>query len=180
MLLGEPETELSLTEIAERTSIPYPSVHREIERGESAGILTSRRVGNVRLVSANTTSPYYEGLADVLVKAFGPPTILAGALCGLEDVSRAMIFGSWAARFLGESGKRPVGDIDLLVLGTPDRDRLYQAVSGAEMRLGRPLQVTVRPQDWLATGSGAFHANVADGPLVEVPLTSPETAGPRH
>ena len=58
LLLGDPDLELSLTEIAERTGTPYPSVHREIERAEQAGLATTRKVGNTRLVQADTAGPY--------------------------------------------------------------------------------------------------------------------------
>jgi hypothetical protein len=60
--------ELSLTELSGRTGAPHPSVYREVKRGEAAGLLVSRKVGNTRLVRANTASPYYAGLSDVLTK----------------------------------------------------------------------------------------------------------------
>src|SRR6516165_7949209 len=70
LLLGDPDLELSLTEIAGRTHAPHPSVHREVTRAEQAGLVTTRKVGNTRLVRANTGSPYYEGLSEVLTRAF--------------------------------------------------------------------------------------------------------------
>jgi DNA-binding transcriptional ArsR family regulator len=73
LLLGDPDLELSLTEIAARTGAPHPSVYREIQRAEQAGLVTSRKVGNTRLVRANTASPYYSGLAEILTRAFGVP-----------------------------------------------------------------------------------------------------------
>jgi DNA-binding transcriptional ArsR family regulator len=80
LLLGDPDLELSLTEIAARTGTPHPSVHREIQRAEQAGLVTSRKVASTRLVRANTASPYYAGLAEVLTRAFGVPAVLAEAL----------------------------------------------------------------------------------------------------
>jgi predicted nucleotidyltransferase len=41
------------------------------------------------------------------------PEVLAG-------IEAAAIFGSWAARAAGEAGPSPV-DVDLLVIGRPDR-----------------------------------------------------------
>lgn len=175
-LLGDPELEVSLTDLAGLVLAPVSSVYREIERAESAGLVTSRRIGNTRLVRANIESPYYEGLADVLVRAFGPPEVLAEMLAGIGNMDAAYIFGSWAARFQGDSGERPVADIDLLVLGVPDRDELYAAVSVAESRLGRPVQVTVRSADWLRTGTGNFHATVSQRPLVPIELRNDRTA----
>lgn len=174
-LLGDPSTEASLTDLGTRLGIPVPSVHREIERAEAAGLVTSRRVGNTRLVRADTTSPYFAGLADVLVKAFGPPRAIAEALSAVDGIQGAYIFGSWAARDAGVAGERPIGDIDLLVLGTPDRDELYRAIADVESLLGRPVQVTVRDEDWLKAGSDNFHATVTGRPLVRLDLTGPRT-----
>ena len=170
LLLGDPELELSLTEIAQRTGAPQPSVHREIERAERAGLVTTRKVGNTRLARADTASPYYTGLADVLTRAFGVPAVLAEALRPVKGISGAYIYGSWAARHEGQPGQRPVGDIDLLVLGEPDRDRLYDALSAAEQRLGRPVQATIRSADWLAVGAGSFHDTVTSRPRFKLSL----------
>ena len=168
LLLGDPGLELSLTEIAARTGAPHPSVYREIQRAEQAGLVTTRKMGNVRLVRANTASPYYPGLADVLTRAFGVPAVLAEVLRPVGGIAAAYIYGSWAARHDGQAGQRPVGDIDVLVLGEPDRDRLYDALSTAEERLGRPIQVTIREPAWLDSGTGAFHDTVVSRPLLKL------------
>jgi DNA-binding transcriptional ArsR family regulator len=129
LLLGEPDLELSLTEIAARVGVPHPSVYREVQRAEQAGLVTSRKVGNTRLVRANTASPYYAGLAEVLTRAFGVPAVLAEVLRDVSGIAAVYVYGSWAARYEGQTGQRPVGDIDVLVLGEPDRDQLYAALS---------------------------------------------------
>ena len=175
LILGDPESEASLTDLATRLEMPVSSVHREVERAESAGLVESRKIGNTRLVRANTNSPYFTGLADVLVKAFGPPRVLGDALSPIEGITAAYIYGSWAARLVGEEGERPVGDIDLLVLGSPDRNAIYAALSTAEQRLGQPVQVTIRPPDWLATGTGNFHATITQRPIVVIEPTRGQT-----
>ena len=175
LLLGDPKAEYSLVQLSERSGVPYASVHREVERAEAAGLLTSRFVGRTRLVRANEESPYYSGLSDVLVRAFGVPWVLGQELATIGGIDAAFVFGSWAARFSGEAGDRPVADIDLLILGSPDRDELYAAASVAERRLGRAVQVTIRSTDWLDEGSGTFHDTVASRPLVIVPLAATGT-----
>jgi DNA-binding transcriptional ArsR family regulator len=172
LLLGNPDTEFSLSEIAFRSGAPHPSVYREVQRAEQAGIVTSRKIGNTRLVRANTASPYYLGLSDVLVKAFGIPALLAEALRGIAGIEQAYVFGSWAARRAGQPGPREVADVDLLVLGTPNRDELYEALDTIEKRIGRPVQATIRDPDWLQTGSGSFHETVTSRPMVRVDLAA--------
>lgn len=168
VLLGDPDLELSLTEISQRTGAPHPSVYREVQRAEQAGLVTTRKVGNTRLVRANTDSPYYAGLADVLTRAFGVPAVLAEVLRHVGGIDDAYIYGSWAARHAGQAGQRPVADIDVLILGSPDRDQLYEALSTAETRLGRPIEATIREADWLKSGSGSFHETVISRPMLKL------------
>lgn len=173
-VLGDPGAEVSLASLADRLHLPYPSVHREIERAEQAGLVVSRRLGNLRLVRANPDSPYYAGLTDVLLKAFGPPAIIGAELDKVPGIKEAFIFGSWAARYHEHQGPRPVGDIDLLILGDPDRDALYEATARASTRLGREVQVTIRKPGWFTTGTGTFHDTVTSRPIVTVPLDRTE------
>lgn len=171
LLLGDPDLELSLTEIAERTRTPHPSVYREIQRAEQAGLVTTRKVGNTRLARANADSPYYAGLAEVLTRAFGVPAILAEVLGQIQGITDAYVYGSWAARYQGRNGTRPVGDIDVLILGDPDRDQLYSGLSDAESRLGRPVDATIREPGWLKSGTGSFHDTLISRPILRLAIS---------
>lgn len=171
-VLGDPSREESLTDLASRLGIPLASAQREIERAEKAGIVESRRVGRTRLIRANDSSPYYDALAELLVRSFGVPRVLADALADVKGIDAAYVFGSWAARWVGEEGTRPVGDIDLLVLGDPNRDVLYVKTAEAGRRLGRDVQVTIRGSGWLESGSDSFHDTVTSRPLVPLELQS--------
>jgi DNA-binding transcriptional ArsR family regulator len=170
LLLGNPDLELSLTQIAAQVGVPHPSVYREVQRAEQAGLVTTRKVGNTRLVRADTDSPYYAGLAEVLTRAFGVPAVLAEGLRAVEGIAAAYIYGSWAARHAGQAGRRPIGDIDVLILGEPDRDQLYAALSAAEERLGRPVQAAIREPAWLESGTGAFHDTLTSRPMLKLSL----------
>lgn len=167
-ILDVPDRERSLAELTVRLGVPAASVHREVERAEAAGIVRSRRVGRTRLVSADTASPYFTPLRDLLVRAFGVPARLRAALAGVDGVEEVYIFGSWAARWHGERGTRPVGDIDVLVLGHADRDAVYTATHEVGVAVGREIQVQIRSPGWLQTGTGSFHDTVAGRPLVKV------------
>lgn len=71
---------------------------------------------------------------------------------------------------MGVDGQRPVDDIDVLVLGEPDRDQLYAALDRVGSRLVRQVQVTIRAAGWLVSGAGSFHATVLSRPMVPIPL----------
>ena len=110
------------------------------------------------------------GLADVLTRAFGVPAVVADALQPIEGIEEAYIYGSWAARHEGQGGQRPVGDIDVLILGDPGRDQLYDALAVAEKRLGRPIQATIRDPGWLRSGKGSFHETITSRPMLKLAL----------
>jgi DNA-binding Lrp family transcriptional regulator len=171
LILGDPESETSISDLSAQLGIPFASVHREVERAERAGVLTSRKIGNTRLVRADTSSPYFDGLSAVLVRAFGVPAVLGRAMSGLFYIDQAFVFGSWASRYLGEEAERPVQDIDLLVLGEPDRNALYERIEKATKKLGREVQVTIRDSDWITNGTGSFHDTVVSRP--QVPIVIP-------
>jgi hypothetical protein len=134
VLLG-PGKEWTLTGSASRTGASVSSVQREIARAEQAGVVSSRRPGNVRLVEAGD-SPLTTPLTELLLRSFGPRQVLAEELEGVEGIESAYLFGSWAARYAGEAG-RPPADLDILVIGVPDRDELDDAAQRAEGRLAR-------------------------------------------
>jgi predicted nucleotidyltransferase len=99
--------------------------------------------------------------------AFGPAHTLAEQLGEVKEIMEAYIFGSWAERYEGIEGPPP-GDLDVLVIGSPDRDQLYEATLRAEERLQRRIDVTVRTTNaWRNAGDG-FLRQVRSSPLIPV------------
>jgi predicted nucleotidyltransferase len=116
-------------------------------------------------VTANQEAPFYRPLRDLVIIVLGPAEVLGEELRDLKGVKAAAIFGSWAARATGEAGPSPV-DIDLLVIGNPDRDDLHDAVTRARDRLGREVNpVVVTPHRWVAQGD-AFLSELRSRPMV--------------
>lgn len=158
---------ISLADIARRTGGSSGAVHREIERLESAGLVQSRRVGRTRLVEPNPDSPYHDNLRDLMVKAFGPATVLRRLLAGIDGVEEAFIFGSWARAMEGDWREQP-HDIDLMIIGSPNIDQVNDRLRLAEAELGREVSAAIfTRQEWLAADSG-FVGGVADGAKAEV------------
>ncbi len=113
-------------------------------------------------------------LRQLLTVTYGPVPNLERALAGVAGITAAFIYGSWAARWRGELGPNP-GDVDLLVVGTPDRDEVYDALEGIDSILGREVNVTfASPERW-AAGEETFLAAVRSRPLV--PLHLPAKSG---
>jgi predicted nucleotidyltransferase len=166
LVLLNPGREWTLTELAGRTGASVSSAQREVARAEQTGVIASRRLGNTRLVTA-APSPLTDPLTELLLRSFGPRQVVAEELAGLGGVHEAYLFGSWAARYAGEEG-RPPADLDVLVIGEPDREALDNAVQRAGDRLAREVNVTIRSAQWWDHGDDGFHTDVMRRPLVRV------------
>ena len=166
LVLLNPGKEWTLSELASRIQSTVSSAQREVARAERAGVITSRRVGNARLVTA-ARSPLTGPLTELLLRSFGPRQVLAEELAGVAGIEDAYIFGSWAARYAGQQG-RPPADIDVLVIGAPDRDSLDEAAQRASGRLDREVNVTIRSAQWWRAGEDGFRAEINRRPLVPV------------
>ncbi|MFJ7212427.1 ArsR family transcriptional regulator [Amycolatopsis sp. NPDC098790] len=170
LVLLHADREYSITELAEACGVTPTAVLREVERLVGGGILEDRRVGRSRLVKARTDTPLYRPLSDVIAVTFGPMSLLAEALSGLAGVREAYIYGSWAARYSGEPGPPP-GDVDVLVVGSPDPDELFDLAENASRRLGREVNVhRISPESWAADTTDPFLTSVRDRPLARLNL----------
>lgn len=164
-LLLEP-AELSITDLADRAALAYPTVHREVERLINAGILRDRSAGRTRLVSANPDSPLTAPLREILTVSSGPAPLLARELAAIDGVEAAFLYGSFAARASGVDGPAPA-DIDLMVVGTPDAEAVYAAAERVENAVHRPVNPTIVTMIQLKSSS-AFHEHVRENPIIPV------------
>jgi predicted nucleotidyltransferase/biotin operon repressor len=168
-----PDDRLSLNQLARELGIDPATVQREAERLEEAGVLTSERVGTARLVRPNEESPFYPELSGLVFKAFGPMPVLRETLKRLAGVENAFIYGSWASRYAGDRGEAP-GDIDLLILGKPDRRKLARLCRDAGEVLGFEVNPTVlSPEDWESDATG-FIRSIKEQPLVPLVVAGDE------
>jgi hypothetical protein len=140
-----------------------------VVRLEAAGILMSRRVGRTRSVRTNPDSRFAGDLAPLVLKAFGPSQVLAGLLANLRGVRQAFIFGSWADRFLGIQGQAPA-DLDVLILGDPDRDEVFAVERSAQEMLGLDVNVMVRSMASWEADEGGFATSVRSGSIVPIEI----------
>ena len=158
--------ELSLTELAERAQLAYPTAHREVGRLLQAGILRERTAGKTRLISANETSPLYSPLRDILLVATGPVVLLAEEFGDIAGIESAFLYGSFAARMRGVVGASP-HDIDVMVVGSPDAERVYDACERVSQLVHRSVNPTIITRSELDGDSG-FLQQVSRSPVVPI------------
>ena len=158
--------ELSVTDLANRASLAYPTAHREVARLADAGILSERYVGRTRLIRANDESPLVDPLRKILMVATGPVVILAEEFSRIDGIESAFLYGSFAARMRGETGPAP-HDIDVMVLGEPNVEAVYEACARTEAAVHRPVNPTILTPEEFAAPS-VFLDNVRRGSVAAV------------
>jgi hypothetical protein len=167
VLLLHPDQEYTLTELAHLVMTPLTTVQREMGRLVEAGVISQRRIGRTRLLQANQRSRYLRPLTELMTIAFGPHVVVGEEFADIAEADAVAIYGSWAARYRGTPGTAP-NDLDVLVIGRPDRADVYAAAERAEQRLSLPVNPTVcGPQRW-KDASDAFVQQVRSAPLVWV------------
>ena len=168
---AEPHT---AAELARLLQAPEPTVHREVRRLLDADLITSSPIGRANVLKPADNNPATAPLRQLLTVTYGPAPYLERALSGVAGIQEAAIYGSWAARWHGELGPTP-GDVDVLVVGSPNRDDVYDALEGIDTALGREVNVTfVSPERW-ASGEETFLAAIRDRPMVPLRVTDTHT-----
>jgi hypothetical protein len=167
-LLLRPDREASIADLARETGADPGNLHSEVERLVRAGILVDRRVGRTRLLHTSD-SPLNRPLADLLLLGYGPKVALEEALQDAKGIEHVFIGGSWAARYLGENGPFP-RDIDVIVVGAPDRDDVTEIVVDALTAMGHDAQVIFRSPSAWRDARDAFTRTAKAGPLVDVEI----------
>lgn len=169
-LLLAPERTWTITELARATGVPQPSASREVARLGEAGILLVRGSRNARQVSADVDSAIFPELQGLLLKTVGPKPVLEAFLRDIAGIESAFIYGSWARRYEGEPGAPP-GDIDLLIVGMPQVDAVYDSAEKASSKLSREVNPTILTSDEWETSSEGFIEHVRQSPLVRLDLS---------
>lgn len=166
--LGHPSEEFTLAELGRRTGVAGSVVHREVSRLVESDILVDRYEGRNRLIRANDQHPLFSLMRDLVAATYGPVPVLRAEFEGLRGARKVLIYGSWAARRVGEPGPYP-NDLDVLVVGDVPRRKLIGIATRASERLGLEVNVTrVSAEEWEAADRSPFVSTVRSRPLIDV------------
>jgi DNA-binding transcriptional ArsR family regulator len=162
-----PDTEYTISQLAERFGIAQSTLHREVERLTAAGLIRDRTVGRTRLLAAATDHRAAAPLTQLLAVTFGPVTVVAEEFATVAGAESVHIYGSWAARYEGVPGAPP-SDVDVLVVGQPTRTDVYAASDRAQDRLGIPVNPSIRTQSQWRDQSDSLVQQIQASPFVTV------------
>ena len=100
--------------------------------------------------------------------SFGPSLVIVEEFESVAGVERMFIYGSWAARYAGESSPTP-NDIDVLVVGRVNRDDVYEAAQRSQISLGREVNTTIRTRHQWENVADGFAEQLRASPIGELP-----------
>ncbi|MHB8840494.1 MAG: winged helix-turn-helix domain-containing protein [Candidatus Aquicultor sp.] len=135
--LNNPGKEVYLREASREVSEPPSAVQRELERLEALGLLGSRRHGNHKYFKVRPEFPILPELRSLFLKTEGAVALLKESLAGLGGIQLAFVYGEFAERPAGGAS-----EINLVIIGSPDRTKLDGATKNLRGKLGRVLNYT--------------------------------------
>lgn len=162
LLLLQPERSWALQELAQALDAPASSVHRELVRAESAGVIRRDATARPHRFRAATDDPFNEPLVDLLRRSVGVEEQLRDAL-ERPDVLAAAIYGSWVG-----GTRRPDSDIDVIVIGDADLRALRRRVRPIGKEAGRTIDLTVLSAEEfrrLLAENASFVRRVLEAPI---------------
>lgn len=166
-LLVRPERNWYISQLAEHMQVPPSSLQRELQSLTQAGLLKSHRQGRMVYYQANTESPLFTDLRNLMLKTAGLVDVLAQALEPLAGRLRTVcVYGSVAS-----GQERSDSDIDLLVIGSVSPADLALPLRRARQVLGREINPTVYSPAELDTKLAAndpFLKRILAGPRLPV------------
>ena len=173
-VLLNPDRWFSLSELGETVGAALASVDKEVQLLETAGIVSSRTEGTMRLYHASHMGPGLAPLVELVRLSYGVPQVVGEEFGHVRGAERLILGGTWAERFAGLPGPAP-DSLELVVIGKPGEwtndGELRLAARRAELRLRRPVRWQLSAADDASTITIPNHR--AGQPIVEVRLVKP-------
>ena len=163
---AKPGTSAHVREMARRVKASAPTVGAELAELARFGVLQAHTVGRSLVYSINERSPLLGELRALVQKTIGIEGLVAKAFEGLPGVEAAYIFGSYAA-----GTDRAGSDVDLLVIGRPNRVALSEKLAPVERGIGRAVNVVTKTEAQVRErrrGGDPFWRQVLGKPIIPV------------
>lgn len=142
---SQPEKWWFLSELAVHLHVSPSSLQRELESLSGSAILRKRRDGNRLYFQAETESPIYAPLRDLIIQTLGVTAELKESLAPLSpEILCAFVYGSVALE-----KERATSDVDFMVVGKAGLAALSPVLRRLENKFNREINATCyRPEEF--------------------------------
>ncbi len=166
LLFGQPDRSFYVTQIMDLARSGRGAVQRELQRLESAGLVSVQSFGNQKHYQANRESPLFDEICSIVRKTVGLEEHVRAVVESLPgEVHIALIYGSVAK---GED--HSASDIDLLLVADDlTLEQVFAALSPVEELLARKVNPTLYTKVEYSRRrkrGNAFLKRVLSGPVI--------------
>ena len=133
-----PNKKYYLRELERILNFSVGNIRRELIKLESTGLFLSENKGNLVYYYLNKSYPLFKELKSIIFKTSGAPKMLHNILEKFKGISQAFIYGSFA-----KGDERKGSDIDLLIIGEVDEDKLIEEIGKLERKLQREINYAI-------------------------------------
>lgn len=166
LLFGFPERVYFLNELIALAQSGSGAVQRELKRMTESGLVIKTRMGNQTHYQANTETPLFAELCQIIQKTVGLSSIIKNALMPLSDrISVAFIYGS-----IAKASDSASSDIDLMVISEDVKyEEIFEALEHIPIPLGRTINPTIYTRlDFMQrkNSGNAFITRILEQPLL--------------
>ena len=141
LLFGRPDESFYVNQILQQLGSGSGAVQRELKMMTGAGIVVREKRGNQVYFRANSSSPIFDELKNIVRKTFGVADVIRESLDSIADkINVAFIFGSVA-----RSTDDRASDIDLMIIGEVPFSDVSSTISQAEKQIRREINPVVYP-----------------------------------
>ncbi len=134
LFFQDPEKEYYLREIGKHLGQEPGFFQKCLENLVNEGILLDEYRANLRYFRLNKEYPLYEEIKKMVSKTLGIEVRLKELADLLDNVECAFVFGSVA-----KNAENGMSDIDLMLIGKVDQDKLIKKINELEDELGREI-----------------------------------------
>lgn len=133
-----PTARLHVRDLAQRLDIDPSNLSKELRRLEREGLFQSETSGRQKYFQLNRDYPLFEEVRGIVMKTVGAAPLIARSLKKIDGIEQAWLYGSFA-----RNEQDAASDIDILIIGAPERTALAKTVRKLEQQLGRQIGYTV-------------------------------------
>jgi predicted nucleotidyltransferase len=153
-----------LRELSRKLKIPYSVLYKEVKNLVNIDIVRREKRGKITLLTVNKRLPYFNELKILLIKTAALGDALGKILGRFPGIRYALIYGSFASGRVDEKS-----DVDLLIVGSVNEERIIDEMSKVEEKLGREINYILWSKEaFLSRVKKKHHllAEIAEGPIV--------------
>ena len=127
-----------MRELEKELDVNFILIYRELNKLKKLGLVTDERRGKIRLFKINKSSPIYPEIRSLILKTVGIGDVIRTALNGVGKIRYALVFGS-----IPKGIEKAGSDIDLLLVGVVDEEKLITKIKNAEDKIGREINYII-------------------------------------